>query len=53
MEESQRKDIRKTAKRLIKVAKKHPEWYTEQDVIYAKQIRKELKLKKDSSVDTN
>tara|TARA_B100000287_G_scaffold435575_1_gene504609 strand:- start:3322 stop:3465 length:144 start_codon:yes stop_codon:yes gene_type:complete len=47
MEEGQRKDIRKTAKRLIKRAKKHPEWYTEQDVFYAKRVRKELKKKKD------
>ena len=43
MEESQRKDIRKTAKRLIKVAKKHPEWYTEQDVYYAKMVRRRIK----------
>ena len=34
------KDIRKTAKRLIKQAKKHPDWYTEQDVSYAKLIKR-------------
>ena len=34
------KDLRKTAKRLIKQAKKHPDWYTEQDVSYAKLIKK-------------
>lgn len=46
MEESQRKDIRKTAKRLIKIAKKHPEWYSASDIEYAKSIRKRLKKKK-------
>ena len=25
------------------MAKKHPKWYTEQDVYYAKMIKKELK----------
>ena len=34
------KEIRKTAKRLIKQAKKHPDWYTEQDVSYAKMIKR-------------
>ena len=43
MEESRRKDTRKTAKRIIKLAKKHPEWYTKEDVKYAKLIRKRLK----------
>ena len=43
MEESQRKDTRKTAKRIIKLAKKHPEWYTKEEVNYAKLIRKRLK----------
>tara|TARA_A100001035_G_scaffold248039_1_gene217937 strand:- start:23 stop:313 length:291 start_codon:yes stop_codon:yes gene_type:complete len=45
MDETQRKDTRKTAKRIIKLAKKHPEWYTDQDVKYAKLIRKQLKKK--------
>tara|TARA_B100000427_G_scaffold86557_1_gene71107 strand:- start:2792 stop:3112 length:321 start_codon:yes stop_codon:yes gene_type:complete len=45
VEESQRKDKRKTAKRIIKLAKKHPEWYTKEDVKYAKYIRKSLKKK--------
>ena len=31
---------RKAAKRIIKVAKKHPDWYTESDVQYAKLIKK-------------
>tara|TARA_B100000902_G_scaffold153712_1_gene150256 strand:- start:1858 stop:2076 length:219 start_codon:yes stop_codon:yes gene_type:complete len=36
----ERKNYRKTAKRLIKVAKKHPEWYTREDVQYAKLIKR-------------
>tara|TARA_B100000963_G_C22627339_1_gene673044 strand:- start:1103 stop:1387 length:285 start_codon:yes stop_codon:yes gene_type:complete len=48
MEESQRKDKRKTAKKIIKLAKKHPTWYTKEDVKYAKYIRKSLK-KNDTS----
>ena len=43
VEESQRKDKRKTAKKIIKLAKKHPTWYTKEDVRYAKFIRKSLK----------
>ena len=43
VEESQRKDKRKSAKKIIKLAKKHPEWYTKEDVKYAKYIRKSLK----------
>ena len=42
-EERQRKETRKTAKKIIKVAKKHPTWYTKEDVSYAKLIRKKLK----------
>ena len=34
---------KKAAKRIIKQAKKHPEWYSEQDVYYAKMIRKRIK----------
>ena len=34
------------AKKIIKQAKKHPDWYTEQDVYYAKQVRKQLKQEK-------
>ena len=36
-------NIKKAAKKLLKRAKKHPEWYTEKDVYYAKMIKKELK----------
>ena len=51
VEESQRKDKRKTAKRIIKLAKKHPEWYTKEEVKYAKLVRKSLK--KNATGETN
>ena len=51
MEESQRKDKRKTAKKIIKLAKKHPEWYTREEVKYAKLIRKKLKKNATSEID--
>ena len=41
--------IKKTAKKLIKRAKKHPDWYSEQDIYYAKQVKKQLKLKERES----
>tara|TARA_B100001996_G_scaffold336709_1_gene288137 strand:- start:1567 stop:1740 length:174 start_codon:yes stop_codon:yes gene_type:complete len=44
-DDGQRKDMRKTAKRIIKVAKKHPEWYTDEDVQYAKLIKRANKKK--------
>ena len=41
---------KKAAKKLIKVAKEHPEWYTEQEVWYANKIKhhEKEKSKKDS-----
>ena len=33
--------IRKTAKRLIKLAKKNPKLYSKEDVLYAKLIKKQ------------
>ena len=36
-------DDKKAAKKLIKLAKKHPDWYTEKDVYYAKQVKKRIK----------
>ena len=39
------KDL-KAAKKIIKLAKKHPEWYTKQDVFYAKMKKKELKAER-------
>ncbi len=38
---------RKAAKQIIKRQKKHPDWYTEQEVQYAKLIRKASKKKND------
>tara|TARA_B100001113_G_scaffold23804_1_gene17417 strand:- start:50 stop:196 length:147 start_codon:yes stop_codon:yes gene_type:complete len=44
---------KKAAKKIIRLAKKHPDWYTEEDVKYAKQVRwrikQEEKLKKESN----
>ena len=53
LEEAQRKDLRKTAKRLIKIAKKHPEWYTDSEVRYAKMIKRQNKKIKKSKSDEN
>ena len=53
VEESQRKDKRKTAKRILKLAKKHPEWYTKEEVKYAKLIRKKLKKNATSETDNS
>ena len=53
VEESQRKDKRKTAKKIIKLAKKHPEWYTKEEVKYAKFIRKKLKKNATSETDNS
>ena len=37
---------KKAAKQIIKRAKKHPNWYTEEDVRFAKMVRKRIKLEK-------
>ena len=37
---------KKAAKKIIKLAKKHPDWYTKQEIQYAKFIKKREKLKK-------
>ena len=34
---------KKAAKKLIKLAKKRPDWYTEKDVYYAKMVKKQIK----------
>ena len=34
---------KKAAKLIIKRAKKHPDWYTEDEVRYAKRVRKRIK----------
>ena len=36
----------KQAKKLIKRAKKHPDWYTAEDVRFAKMVKKRIKQKK-------
>ena len=41
--------LKKAAKKLIKRAKKHPEWYTEQEIYYAKQVKKQIKLEERES----
>ncbi|MBP00414.1 MAG: hypothetical protein CMG34_04265 [Candidatus Marinimicrobia bacterium] len=48
-DDDQRKDLRKTAKRLIKVAKKNPNLWTREDVMYAKLIKKQNKKRKDGN----
>ena len=53
VEESQRKDKRKSAKKIIKLAKKHPEWYTKEEVKYAKLIRKKLKKNATSEISNS
>ena len=35
--------VKKAAKKLLKRAKKHPDWYTKEDVKYAKRVRKQIK----------
>ena len=42
------KDL-KAAKKLIKLAKKHPDWYSKKDVFYAKMVKKQLKQEKKES----
>jgi len=37
---------KKAAKKLIKLAKKHPNWYSKEDVLYAKQVKRKLKQEK-------
>ena len=37
---------KKAAKLLIKRAKEHPDWYTKQELYYAKQVRKAIKKEK-------
>ena len=37
---------KKAAKKIIKRAKKHPDWYTAEDVRFAKQVKKRIKAAK-------
>ena len=44
----------KAAKKLIKLSKEHPDWYSKKDVFYAKQVKKQhKKLKKQSDHGTD
>ena len=53
VEEEQRKDKRKSAKKIIKLAKKNPGWYTKEEVKYAKYIKKLLKKNNATSEISN
>ena len=37
---------KKAAKKIIKLAKEHPGWYTKEDVRFAKMVKKRLKQEK-------
>ncbi len=37
---------KKAAKKIIRLAKEHPGWYTKDDVRYAKMIKRKIKLMK-------
>ena len=36
---------KKAAKKIIKRAKEHPDWYTKEDVKFAKMVRRRIKAK--------
>jgi|TARA_Y100000361_G_C10909266_1_gene213118 hypothetical protein len=42
---------KKAAKKIIKRYKKHPEWYTAEDVEYAKLMKRIIKRNEQSSTD--
>ena len=43
---------KEAAKKLIRLAKEHPDWYSKKDVFYAKQVKKQhKKLKKKTNSD--
>jgi len=46
MPDQNQKQTRKAAKKIIRLAKEHPDWYTKQDVYYAKMIKKQTKKDK-------
>ena len=37
---------KKAAKKLLKLAKEHPDWYTKEDILYAKSVKRRIKLEK-------
>ena len=42
---------KKAAKKIIRLAKEHPGWYTKQDVLYAKMVKKRIKQEKQAKKD--
>ena len=42
---------KKAAKLLIKRSKEHPDWYTKQEIYYAKQVKKAIKKEKAQKKD--
>ena len=42
----------KAAKKIIKRAKKHPDWYTAEDVRFAKMVKKRIKAEQKSQKET-
>ena len=44
---------KQAAKKIIKLAKKHPDWYTKKDVYYVKMMRKQFKLLKKKKEDAS
>ena len=42
---------KKVCKQIIKRAKKHPSWYTTEEVLYAKAMKKAIKKRKEESQD--
>ena len=44
---------KKAAKKIISLAKEHPGWYTEQDVRFAKKVKKRIKREKQAKRELN
>ena len=44
---------KKAAKKLLKLAKKHPDWYTKEDVLYAKEVKRRIKEEKKMKKESN
>tara|TARA_Y100001970_G_scaffold122072_1_gene151324 strand:+ start:804 stop:995 length:192 start_codon:yes stop_codon:yes gene_type:complete len=44
---------KKAAKKIIKRAKKHPRWYTEEEVRYAKMVRRKIKREEREEKEKN
>ena len=42
---------KKACKKIIKRAKKHPEWYTPEEVLYAKLMKKTIKKRKEEKTE--